>query len=331
MTKPVLPAALAAAWLSITGLATLSPATSLAQSDYPAKAVQVVIPYAPGGTTDVEARLYAQKLGDALGKSFVLDFKPGAGSVFGSNLVAKAAPDGYTILMTTASIAVSPALVKDLPYDPAKDFASVSLMSKRATLLLMHPSNPFKTFPEYLAYAKANPGKINFGTSGAGGIIHLSGAWLSSLTNTQVTFVHYKGSGQMYTDLLAGRVHVTPVTFTTGLPYIRSGKLVPLVVTSAERSKLLDMPTVAEQGVPGYEYPSWFGVLAPAGTPAPIVNRLSAELAKIARSPEVVKKLAEADGSFMVGSTPEQFRQMIVTETARWKKLVQDTGIKLEE
>jgi tripartite-type tricarboxylate transporter receptor subunit TctC len=305
--------------------------TALAQSDYPNKPVQVVIPYAPGGTTDVEARLYTQKLGEALGKSFVLDFKPGAGAVAGSNMVAKGVPDGYTILMTTASLAVSPALVKDLPYDPVKDFAPISLMSKRATLILMHPSMPFKTFPEYVAFAKANPGKINFGTSGAGGIIHLAGAWLSSLTGTDVTFVHYKGSGQMYTDLLAGRVHVTPVTFTTGLPYIKSGKLKPLVVTAAERSKLLDLPTVAEQGVPGFEYPSWFGVLAPPATPAPIVNKLSAELAKIAKLPDVVQKLGETDGSQMVGSTPEQFRKMIITETARWKKLVAETGIKLED
>lgn len=328
MIRPILPAAPAAAMLCLLGL---SPPAAVAQTDWPSKPVQVVIPYGPGGSTDVEARLYAQKLGEAFGKSFVLDFKPGAGAVFGSNLVAKAPPDGYSILMTSASLAVSPALVPDLPYDPTRDFAPVSLMSKRATLLVMNTGVPYRTFPEFLAFARANPGKVNFGTSGAGGIVHLSGAWLASLTGIQLTFVHYRGSGQMYTDLLAGRVQVTPVTFTTGLPYVRSGKLLPLVVTAADRSKLLDLPTAAEQGVPGFEYPSWFGVLAPPKTPPAIVNRLSAELGRIARSPEVVKKFAEADGSFMVGSTPEQFQKLIVAETARWKKLVADTGIRLEE
>ena len=317
---------LAIAWCS--GLASAQSAADA----YPSKPVQVVIPYGPGGATDLEARLYALKLSDAMGRPFVLDFKPGAGSMLGTALVAKAVPDGYSILITSASWSVAPALVKDLSYDPARDLAPVSLMSKRATMLLMNPASPFKTFPEFLAYARANPGAINFGTSGAGGIIHLSGAWLASLTNIKVTFVHYKGSGTMYADLLAGRVQVTPVTFTTGLPYIKSAKLKALAGTNLERSKLMpDVLTVAEQGVPGYEYPSWLGILAPGGTPPAIVNKLSVELAKIARAPDVVQKLSDADGSLMVGSTPEQFKQLILTEIGRWKKLVVETGIKLEE
>ena len=195
----------------------------------------------------------------------------------------------------------------------------------------MHPSLPVRSFAEYLAYARANPDKINFGTSGGGGLLHMAGAWLHSATNSKVTFIHYKGAGPMYTDLLAGRVVAGPATMFVGLPYVKSGKLLPIANLSAERSKYLpDQKTLIENGVAGYDYTSWSGYLAPARTPEAIVNRWSAEFAKIARSPDLMKRM-DNEGAELVGSTPEQFRQVIVNETMRWRKVVQDNNIKLEE
>jgi len=308
-------------------------AAALAQgaANYPSKTVRIVLPFAPGAVTDVETRLYAQKLTENTGKAFVVDYKPGAGQTIGVGYTAKAAPDGYTILIISSGFTVNPAFYKNLPYDPIKDFAPVSLMTKRPTVLMVNLAVPATNVKEWLAYAKANPGKVNYGTSGAGGMPHLAGAWLHSATNTPMTFVHYQGSAGAQQDLLAGRIQMMAATFLSAMPMIKSGKLRALATASSERSSLLpNLPTIAEQVLPGFDYSSWLGVLAPAKTPPAIVNKLSAELAKVAKDPEIERKLS-SDGTMMIGSTPEFLRQLIVTEINRWEKLVQETGIKLEE
>ena len=300
---------------------------------FPSKPVTIVIAVAPGASADIETRLYMPRLMEGLGQPIILDYKPGAATSIGTIYVARATPDGHTILYASSGFPVYPAFfpADKLPYDPVKDFAAVSLITKRGTLLLVHPSLGVKTFAEYLAYAKANPEKINFGTSGGGGIFHIIGAWLHSLTNTKVTFVHYKGAAPIYVDLLAGRIAAAPAVMFVGLPHVKSGKLIPIANMSAERSRQMpDLRTLTELGVTGYDFASWSGYVAPARTPEAVVNRLSAEFAKVARAPEVIKRM-DADGADMIGSTPEQFRQAILNETIRWRRVVQDNGIKLEE
>lgn len=313
--------------------ATLFPGSVFSQATadaYPAKPVVVVSPYSPGGSADFEARFYTTKMSGFMGQQFIVSNKPGAGTTIGVGYVAKSAPDGYTLLGITASLSVIPALHKGLPFDVIRDFAPVSLVSKRASVLLVHPSFPAKNFREYIAYAKAHPGKINFGTSGIGDIIHLAGEWLHSSTNTKVTFVHYKGGGPAIQDLVAGRLDVTILALVSALQLVKSGKLRAVAMADDKRSKLLpDLPTIAEQGVPGYNFATWFGFLAPGGTPTAIVNKLSEEFARVARAPDVAGML-EAKGSTMIGSTPEEFRQVIVTEIDRWRKVVHNAGIKPE-
>ena len=257
--------------------------TAGAQStaNYPARPVTLVSPYTPGASTDKDGRVWVQKLQESLGKPFVLDFKPGAASTIGTNFVARSSPDGYTLVIVTSAFTVIGAAFKDLPYDVQRDFAPVSLTLKRPAMLLVHPSLPVNNFEEYVAWTKANPTKLNFGTSGQGGIYHMVGAWLHSLINTKVTFVHYRSTAPMFVDFFAGRVQASPSSLFTGLPYVKSGKLKPVVIVSNERSSFLPgMKTVAEQGYPDFEYSAWEGILAPAATPAPIVNKLSGEFGK---------------------------------------------------
>lgn len=299
---------------------------------YPSKPVVMVIPFPPGGPTDLDARLYTQKLTENMRQQFLLDYRPGAGSTLGTAYVAKVAPDGYTLLVVTTGFNVAPAMYRSLPYDSVADFAPVALLTKRSSLLVVHPSLPVKSVAEYVAYARANPGKLNFGTPGSGGAPHLAGEWLHNLTNTKATFVHYKGTAQMVLDLVAGRLDAAISVPAGVLAHARSGKLRLLASSGAERSKLLaDVPTIAEGGVAGYDYTGGLGVLAPRGTPAPIVNKLSAEFARVSKSPDVFQKLAEDGNVLTVSSTPEQFRQHILTEVTRWRKVVADSGIKLEE
>ena len=316
------------------GLALMAAGPAQAQdaaSGYPARTVTFISPFVPGGTTDRGARLYAQKLQDSLGKPFVLDFKPGAGSTVGTNYVAKAAPDGHTLLINSASYTIAAATYKDLPYDPVKDLAPVSLTLKRPAILMVHPSVPVTNFAEYIAYAKANPGKLNFGTSGAGGSYHIVGAWLHGVTSTQVTFVHYKGASQLFTDQVAGRVHVSPASIFNALPFVKSGKMRAIFTISSERSRLMpDLKTVAEQGIPDFDYSAWEGIFTASAVPQAIVNKLASEFGKIAKMPDVIDRFKD-DGTIMVGSTAPEFRRHVVTEITRWKKIVQDNDIKASE
>ncbi len=300
-------------------------------SAYPSRPVTMVIPYTPAGPVDVDTRVYSQRLSDAMGKPFVLDYKPGAGSTIGTAYVAKAPPDGYTLLSVTSTLSTNPALYPNLNFDTARDLAPVSLMYTRAFVLLVHPDFPAKSWSEYVAHVRANPGRVNFGTSGAGGIYHIGGAWLHSEIKARVTYVHYKGANPVLMDTIAGRVDAIPSTVFNALPHIKAGKVRAIATLSITRSPLLpELRTVAEQGLAGFDYSSWGGILAPAGTPAPIISRLSGELAKIARTTDVIKR-GEADGTVMVGSSPQAFRELLAAEIARWKTVVKDSAIVLEE
>ena len=306
--------------------ASLSPA-ALGQS----KPVTIVLANAPGGPVDIEGRLYANKLTELMAQPFVLDFKPGAGGTLAGAYVAKAQPDGSTLLAVTAGFTSYPALYKNLSFDVIKDFAPVSMMSQRTSVLLAYPGFPVKNFVEYVAYARANPDKINHGTTGKGGIIHLTGAWMHNATHTKVTFVHYKGAAQEMGDLMAGRLDVASTTMLAAMPLLKSGKVRALAVLNDKRSSLLpDIPTIAEQGIPEYNYSSWFGIVAPGETPSAVVNRLNEGLVKVARMPDIIARFAQ-DGSSMAGNTPQQFRLVIAAESERWRKLVQDTGITVDD
>jgi tripartite-type tricarboxylate transporter receptor subunit TctC len=303
-----------------------------AQTSWPARPVQMISPYVPGGTTDKDGRVWGQKMSEALGKPFVLDFKPGAGSTVGSAYVAKSPPDGYTLLVVTSGYSITAATYKDLSYDPLKDLLGVTMTIKRPTVLMVHPSMPMSNFEEYIAYARANPGKFNFGTSGAGGLYHLMGEWMHSETKTKVTFVNYKGASPMFVDLVAGRVNGSPASYFNALPFAKAGKVKVIAIMSKERLPYLPgIRTVAEQGIPEFDYTAWGGILAPAGVPAAVLSRLSAESAKYAKDAAVLAHYAQVnDGTVVVGASPAEFQKVLVTEITRWRKLVNENGIKPE-
>ena len=301
--------------------------------NFPAKPVTIIVPYSPGSATETEVRIYSQKMTELLSQPFVVEFKPGAGATLGAAYVAKSAPDGYTLLQVSAAFIIAPLLYKDLPYEPLRDFAPVSLMSKKPNVLLVSPNFPARTLAEYIAYAKANPGKINFATSGGGGPQHLVGAWIHGATDTKVTFIHYKGGAPGATDLLAGRVDVLMNPLSMSQAMMQSGKMRALAVMSTERvASAPDTPTVAEQmpSMKDFEYSAVIGIVAPKNVPAAVVNKLSANFARTAKSADVAQKLAPG-GSIMIGSTPEQFRQSMAAESQRYRQLIKDNDIKLEE
>jgi tripartite-type tricarboxylate transporter receptor subunit TctC len=313
------------------GLAMSAFATaSLAQGagDYPNRPVTVVVAFAAGGPAEFESRLYTQKMSQNLGKPFLLDFRPGNSGITGTTFVAKSAPDGYTLCPGQGSFTVSAATIKNITYDPVKDFAPIILMSKRSMLLVTNPDMPFKSGRDYIAHVKARPGQLNFATLGSGSVFHLAGAWLHGLTGTSVTFVPYKGVTPSAMDLIGGRVQATLMTPEIGLPMVKSGKLRVLATTGTERHPMLqDVPTLIEEGVAGYEYLGWTGFFAPAGTPPAIVNKLNAEFTKAGKSPDVAQKMAESGGAVMVLSTPDFLGKFIANEVGRWKRVVQENNI----
>jgi len=297
---------------------------------FPVRPITVVVPVAAGGGQDQEVRFYVDRLVRNTGWKVIVDAKPGAGSTIGTGYVAKAVPDGHTVLSTTSTFTVAPTLYQDLPYNPQKDFAPVVLMSKRASLLVVHPSVPVRTVQEYISYTRANPGKLNFGSSGRGNSTHLAAEWMHVEMKSKATFVYYKGGAPLYVDLVAGRVDATMSSPLSMVPYIKTGKLRAIGMSSAERVALFpDIPTIAESGAPGFEYTYWVGFSTTGGSPPAAVNRLNAEFVKVARMPEVVKKLAD-DAVQAVGSTPAQFGQHIDSEMKLWRRLTQELGIKLE-
>lgn len=294
---------------------------------YPSKPIRLVIPFSSGGATDVVARIVAQKLTEALKQSVVVDSRPGANGIIGTDIVAKAAPDGYTLLASVASAhTLNPSIYK-LPYDPLKDFAAVSLVANLPIMVVAHPSLPAKTIQEFVALAKSKPGQINFssGTS----LIQLTGELFKSATGTNIVAIPYKGTGPQLTAVLAGEVSLTFDPFTA-LSQVKAGKLRALAILAPKRSALLpDVPTLDEVGVRGVDVASWVGILAPAGTPNEIVNRLQGEIAKIVAMPDVKERFASISYE-PVGSTPEQFANLIRVEVAKWAKVVKETNFKVE-
>ena len=316
---------------ALAGMLCLGATTLLHAEDYPAKPVRFVVPFAPGGTTDVLARLIGEKLSVSLGQQFVIDNQAGAGGNIGTAQVAKAEPDGYTILMgTVGTHAINQSIYPRLPFDPIKDFAPVTLVATVPNVLVVNPEVLVHSVAELIELAKAKPGELNFASSGNGSSIHLSGELFKSMTGVDMVHVPYKGSGPAVVDLLGGQVEMMFDNLPSSAPQIKAGKLRPLGVTSKERSPTLpDVPTIAEAGVPGYEALSWFGVLVPAGTRDAIVAKLQNEIAKALADPAMRERFAEL-GAVPVGGTSAEFADLITAETAKWAKVVQDAGIKLE-
>jgi tripartite-type tricarboxylate transporter receptor subunit TctC len=294
---------------------------------YPAKPVTIVVPFAAGGTTDILARVIGQALNKELGQSVLVDNRAGAGGNIGAQLAAKAVPDGHTLFMgTVGTHAINQSLYKKLPFDPVKDFAPLTRVAMVPNLLVAHPGKPYKNVKELVAYAKANPGKVNFGSSGSGSSIHLSGELFNALAKVDMVHVPYKGSAPAVTDLVGGQIDIMFDNMPSAIQHVRSGRLRALAVTTAKRSpELPDVPTIAEAGVPGYEATSWFGMFAPAGTPAPVVARLHGALVKVLADPAVKKKLAE-QGAEPYSESPEQFAEFMRKETAKWSKVVKESG-----
>jgi tripartite-type tricarboxylate transporter receptor subunit TctC len=307
-------------------------ASSEAQTPaYPTKPIRLVVPFPPGGATDIIARAVAQKLGEAWGQSIVVDNRPGAGGNIGTELVAKAPPDGYTLEMgTVGTHAINASLYAKIPFDHVKDFAPIILVAGVPNVLEVTPSLPVNSVQELITYAKANPGKLNFASSGNGTSIHLSGELFKVMTGVQMTHVPYKGSAPAIQDLLSGQVQLMFDNLPPSLPQIKAGKLHALAVTSAARAPALpDVPTIAESGLPGFEASSWFGLLAPAGTPPAIIAKINAEVATWLASPEGKEKLASI-GANAAGGSPDDFARHIQAETAKWAKVVKESGAKVD-
>jgi tripartite-type tricarboxylate transporter receptor subunit TctC len=303
---------------------------ALAQ-EYPAKSVRLVIPFAPGGSNDILGRLIAARLSETLGQQVVPDNRPGAGGSIGAELAAKAAPDGYTLLIGhIGTLAVNPTLYRKLGYNPTTDFQPVSLIAKVPNIMVVHPSLPVRSVKDLIALARAKPGALVYGSGGSGGAGHLATEYFRLMAKIDLVHVPYKGTGPALIDLLAGQ---TQLVFA-GVPgiggHVRAGKLRPLGVSTATRLAVFpDLPTIAEAGVPGYEATQWYGILAPAGTPRTIVERLNREIVSGLKSKQVHDRLI-ADGSEPFGSTPEAFSAFIKTEIARWAPVIKAAGIRAE-
>lgn len=297
---------------------------------YPLKPVRVIVSYAPGGATDIVARMVAAKLSKGFGRTFVIENVTGAGGVIGDSAAARAAPDGYTLLGTSSTFSINPAVVPKLPFDPLKSFAPITLVARAPFMLVVHPSVPAKSVKELVALAKANPGKLDYASAGQGTAVHLAVELFNSMAGVKMMHIPYKGSGPALIDLLSGQVQLTFANVLSSRAHVQAGKLRALAVSSAERSAVLpELPTVSESGVPGYDTASWYGYLAPAGTPQPIIQRLNAEIINGLKSADMSERLA-ADGAEPVGSTPEDFGRHLESEIARWRKVVKDAGIRLQ-
>ena len=315
----------------LAALSAFAPPAAAQAPAYPTKPIRIVVPFPPGGATDILARDVGQKLTEAWGQQVIVDNRPGAGGNIGSELVAKAAPDGYTLEMgTVGTHAINASLYAKMPYDNVKDFVPIILVAAVPNVLEVNPSVPVNSVAELIAYAKANPGKLNFASSGNGTSIHLSGELFKAMAGVEMTHVPYKGSAPALQDLIGGQVQLMFDNLPPSLPQIKAGKLRALAVTSSTRAPALpDVPTVAEAGLPGFEASSWFGLLAPAGTPPAIVAKINAEVAKWLATPEAKENLSK-QGANAAGGTPEDFAKHIAAETAKWAKVVKASGAKID-
>jgi len=309
--------------------AAVAGSTAQAQS-YPNRPIRVVVPFSPGGAVDGPMRLIAQELSKRLGQGVIVENKPGAGATIGSEIVAKAAPDGYTLLLASQTNAISATLYPQLSFDPVKDFAPVSLIGREPGVLVVHPSLPVTTLQDFIAYVKARPGQVDYASSGNGSGQHLFAALLASMTGMKMNHIPYRGSGQATTDLIGGVVKVSVPGLAGMLPHIKSGKLRALAITGSHRSpQLPDVPTLAESGFPGYSAYVWLGLLAPKGTPAAIIDMLNREVVAALSTPEVKGYMANASIEAL-GSTPAEFGTFFRAERDTWARVIQTTGAKLD-
>jgi tripartite-type tricarboxylate transporter receptor subunit TctC len=301
-----------------------------AADNFPTRPVRMIVPTGAGGVTDVLGRIVAHKLGESLGQQVVIDNRPGASGMVGSNIVATAPPDGYTLLMVFPTHVVNPFLFSKMPYDTEKAFAPITIVSTVSLLLTVNPDLPVKSTQDLIAYAKANPGKLNYGTVGSGSLGHLGAELFRSMSGTRMTQVPYKGSPQILAALIGGEINVYMVASISGvMPQLKSGRARALGVSTRQSLPVLpDVPPIAN-ALPGYEARGWNGILAPAGTPRPVIDKLNREIVKIVRSPEFAQNLAN-EGAFAMGNTPEEFAAVIRADLKKWSAVIKEAGIKGE-
>lgn len=312
-------------WLAIA--VSLAWTNGAAAQAYPSRPIRLIVPQSPGGSTDVIARVVAQRMGEALGQTVIVDNRPAAGTLIGVELVANAAPDGYTLLAVASSITIIPALYKKLPFDPIRDIAPVTQLATLPHILVVHPSVPAGSVKELIALAKSRPGQLNFASSGFGTSTHMAAELFMFMTKTRMVNVTYKGGSPAMVAMLGGECQVNFATISTAIPHVRAGRLRALAVTSARRSVAApEYPAMAEAGVPGYNHSSWIGLFAPAKTPPPVIARLNAEAVKAAHSQEV-KTVLLGDGLEATGTTPGEFAAIVKTEIAKWMKVAKAANI----
>ena len=303
-------------------------AAALAQ--YPNKPVRIIVPYPPGGTSDILARLAGARLTESMGQPFPVENRPGASGTIGSQAVAKSAPDGYTLVLGTISSHGIVSAVSQTPYDPVRDFAAITVIGSTPNVITVHPDLPAKSFGELLKLAREKPGKLNFGSTSPGGSPHMSAELLKMMAKVDIVHVPYKGAGPMLIDLIGGQIQIGFDNLPSSMAHIKSGKVRALAVTTAKRwPGTPDVPTVAESGVAGYEVSGWFGLLAPAGTPKPVIDALHKAISTMLKLPEVQKQMLEL-GAEPGGNSPEAFAKQVAGEVDKWKKVVAATGVKVE-
>lgn len=299
-------------------------------AQYPTRQVRIIVPTAPGGGNDLVARLFAQRFSERFGRPVIVENRTGAGTMIGNEVVAKSKPDGYTLLMAPAALAIIPALVKQVPYDTRRDFASIMHVASLPSLVTIHPSVPVRTVKEFMSFARTRPGQIFYGSAGHGTQPHLAVELFSTMAKIKLVHVAYKGTTPGLTDLVSGQIALMSGNMPQMLPMVRSGKVHALGVTTLSRSNAApDIPAIAESGLPGYDAPQWYGFFAPAGTPREVIDRLNKEALSLLQEPEIRKRLA-ADGAEIVASTPEQFSAFYLAELDKWAKVARLAGIKVE-
>jgi tripartite-type tricarboxylate transporter receptor subunit TctC len=298
---------------------------------YPNKPIRMIVPFPPGGTADILGRAIGQKLAENVGQQVIVENRAGANGNIGAQIVAKSPPDGYTLLMSPQStLTNNPSLYSALPFDTLKDFAPITLVAETPHFIVVHPSVPAKTVGDLIALAKAKPGYLTFASAGSGSSLHLSGELFKSMSGIDIVHIPYKGAAPAVTDLLGGQVSMMFDTGPSALPHVRSGKTRAIAVTTAKRSRLMpDLPTVVESGLPGYDVTTWFGLVAPSGTPREIVTKLNTEVVRILQAPEVKERL-ETQAADPVGNTPEEFAAIIRADIAKWGEVIKLAGVRIE-
>jgi len=313
--------------LAVAIIASAAPLHASAQGTYPSRPVRIIAPTAPGGGNDVVSRIVAQGLAERLGRPVVVENRAGAGTVIGSEVVAKAAPDGHTLLMAVAAFTINPATYRKMPFDTLRDFTPITQALFVPNLMVVHPSLPVRSVKDFIALAKARPGELSYSSGGQGTNSHMATELFASMAGIRLLHVPYKGSTPAMIDLIAGNVTVQTTSASSLIPHVRAGRLRALGVSSAQRVAIApDIPTIIEAGLPGYETSQWSGLLAPAGTPREVITRLHKETVAVLRAPAATEQLAR-DGSVVVAGTPEQFAELLSSEVAKWAKVAKAAGI----